>query len=149
MFSPLRPIWSKFLTAKNTLFVAGHSYNVGRLLDGKKWWEGKKFNTPALFIIYCSCTSEKSGVQSGGSIWLSNPSVLLRHAHTVSRKVGVSSPGCEGYAYDWLLADTVLLKPPVFLRNGVGEYGRYPNAKNTHLHSAFEDIKIQLHNMKT
>jgi hypothetical protein len=46
----------------------------------------------------------------------------------VSRKIGNSQPGCEGYEVDWLLAETVLLDPPVVLPNGVGRYGRMPSA---------------------
>jgi hypothetical protein len=147
LFSLQRPPWYDQLTAENTLFVAGHSYNVGRLRDGQKWWEGKHVNTPALFIVYCSCTNEKNGTQKTGVYWPSNPSVLPGRAYTVSRKVGKSEPGCEGYEVDWLLAETVLLDPPVVLPKGVGRYGRKPNETNKHLHSAFDTIKRQLFNM--
>jgi hypothetical protein len=148
LFSERRPAWYDQLTACNTLFVAGHSYNVGRLRDGLKWWEGKHVNTPARFIVYCSCKSETNGVQKKtGAVWPSNKTVVPGCAHTVSLKIGKRKPGCEGFAVDWLLAETVVLNPPVMLPNGIGRYGRMPNGKNTHLHHAFNTIKMQLSNM--
>ena len=94
-------------------------------------------------MVYCACKVERDGEQKSGVVWPSDRSILRGHAHSVSRIVGMSRPGCEGYEVDWLLVETVRLRP-IFLPHGIGRNGRFPNSKNPHLHAAFAEVKRQL-----
>lgn len=145
LFSAERPRWWNKLTAANTLFVVGHSHNVSRLLSGLKWWEGKGCQTKATFMVYCSkSTQEHREKHAEGQLWSSDDTIPLGHAFTVSRISGFEKGGCEGFNVDWLLCETVKLDPIKLGPSGVGQGGRFPNAKNRHLHIPFKHVKKQL-----
>ena len=58
------------LTEDNTVFVAGHSYNVGLMKYEDKDWEGKSSRTTAKYLAYCSCKKDNSKLG-----WVTDPRI--------------------------------------------------------------------------
>ena len=104
----------------------------------EKNWEGKSAKCKAKYMAY-ACVKKDSKVEG----WYSKPQIKPGHVHVIARITSITSPGCEGYRYDWNI-DTITKLEPVILPKGVGRgTGFYP-CNNKHLEKPFQDIMKQL-----
>ena len=129
----------------NCAFKSNHSYNVGRLVSGSKWWEGSRGRP--LRAKFMACASVK--VDKQGGTWASDTSIQPSYLYTLSYIESFSKPGRE-YApakrggrkhkwfCDWIYKYTYAFDPPIYLPNGVGQGLHYPsNPHSRHLRRAF------------
>jgi hypothetical protein len=135
------------LTAQNCAFKSNHSYNVGRIVRGRKWWEGARGRP--LRAMFMACCSVKQDIQS--LIWPTDTYIKPSHLYTLSYIGSFAKPGRE-YApkkigksrrkwfCDWILQHTYTFNPPIFLPCGVGRGVHYPSDSHSkHISHAYRE----------
>lgn len=147
-----RPEWFADITVHNTIFKAGHRYNVARKLLHLKWWEGTDIKWPedAEFVVYCSNKADSARHRLWNRmVEALHFDVFCGRVYTISRIGDRIDNGFEGYKYDYVLLDSVSLldagiETPF---GGVGRSVHLP-ANNPHLLHTFKEVKSFLSNMR-
>jgi hypothetical protein len=138
------------MTVDNTIFKAGHRYNLGRQLLHCKWWEGSSILWPieAEYFVFCSCKNDNSEQRVWTQAAQELPiNVFNGIAYTVSRIGPRIDGGYEGFAYDYILLDTIDLSEAGITTpfGGIGQSVHFPQ---TRLLPLFKAVKSWLLNMR-
>jgi hypothetical protein len=135
------------LRSTNCGFKSIHSYNIGRVCDEEKDWEGHRGIPPvkAQFIGLASLAEDKRMKQQTVQ-WISDPRIKPKHLYSISLIKSHSKPGREGYKCDWNFKYTCVFNPPIHLPKGVGRGVHYPfDSHSAHLRHPFQLAQRRIH----